>query len=819
MRRPRSLCALLRLALVAAAVLAAPAPSGAQVPLPGTAASAPTEDGGEAAPPDPRARLASVSEAVAADLEDARNRLARLEEEVAARVAASQAATPASTAPASASGTTTGEAPEVPSVADEDPDAPALEAARDLVAEQVQLLETTALLIDQEVAALDSASGQRDEKANLEEALEDLRSTGPEEKPPYSYLLVDQLRDELEGLRLRGEGRETAEELAVAARDAAHDQVEEAEAERRRLKEALDGLGEDAGGPQRLQAAEAHRRAVHQARLASERHQLRELELAAEQRGGEIHGLQEALVRERIAWIEPKARFRPEDRDARLAQLGKAREAIRKRRGDSQQRLKTLTVAWTKVKARIDGSAEPPAKLVEEEKTRHLEIRMRQLEVGYMNKWLTWLDSREEAWKRRWQLREGAEEEVPPEQMTAWRRAAEASLEELTREHRVQSVRLHDLRKELLEVENSLEATASTGGDVSWWANQRVQLREKLLDLSDEHLEHVEESRRDHEKLRRVLLERAPPVLGFDGLALARDALVAGWRFELLSVDDRPITIGKVLVALLLLVLGFFLAGRGSAAAGRTLRRRFEVEEGVAASFESVVFYALLCVATLLSLNTAGVPLTIFTFVGGALAIGIGFGSQHLINNFISGLFLLLERPIRVGDLVEVGGALGRVVRIGSRCTEIRTPNGVEILVPNSSFLDSSVVNWTRRDDQVRLSVLVGVAYGSDIRQVEALLQQVAAEHPQVLEDPAPVVLFQDFGASSLDFELQVWMRLTRKTNRWKILSDLRFEIDRLFAEASIEIPFPQRDLHLDAAAPLPVRVVAEAGPPGEDEG
>jgi small-conductance mechanosensitive channel len=212
-----------------------------------------------------------------------------------------------------------------------------------------------------------------------------------------------------------------------------------------------------------------------------------------------------------------------------------------------------------------------------------------------------------------------------------------------------------------------------------------------------------------------------------------------------------------------------------------------------------------------LALDLVKIPLTVFAFLGGALAIGFGFGAQVLIKNFISGVMLLIERPIKVGDIVQIGDIVGAVTNISIRSSTIRTTDGIETLIPNSVFVESNVTNWTYSSPRVRRSVKVGVAYGSDTRKVGDTLLAVAERHGQVLKDPAPRVIFEDFGADGLAFSLEFWIDYAKGADSRLIASDLRFMIEKALAEAGIGIPFPQRDLHVDASAPLRVEVVSRA--------
>ena len=221
-----------------------------------------------------------------------------------------------------------------------------------------------------------------------------------------------------------------------------------------------------------------------------------------------------------------------------------------------------------------------------------------------------------------------------------------------------------------------------------------------------------------------------------------------------------------------------------------------------------MLYYFALLFIILFALRTVNIPLTVFTLFGGAIAIGVGFGAQNLINNFISGFILMVERPVKIGDVIEVENNYGVVEDIGTRCTRVRTPGNMHILVPNSSFLEKNIINWTLADLEIRAQITVGVVYGSDTRKVKQLTLQAAKEHDKVLDFPEPFVLFSDFGDNSLVFDLYFWVRIKRIMDRRAIESDIRFRIDNLFREAGIVIAFPQRDVHLDTLKPLDVRVV-----------
>jgi small-conductance mechanosensitive channel len=228
---------------------------------------------------------------------------------------------------------------------------------------------------------------------------------------------------------------------------------------------------------------------------------------------------------------------------------------------------------------------------------------------------------------------------------------------------------------------------------------------------------------------------------------------------------------------------------------------RTSLDEGQRYAFAHIIGYLVYLFGLLLGLQLVGLNLSNLVLLGSAIGIGLGFGLQNIANNFVSGIILLTERPIRVGDRVEVSGTNGDVVRIGARSTWVRTNDNVVIIIPNSEFINNRVTNWTANDRQVRFSYPVGVSYGSDPEYVRRILVEVALAHRDVLANPGPEVLFAGFGESSLDFQLRVWT-VTRVQTPLPLGSELYYAIFAAFREHGIEIPFPQRDLHLKTVSP-----------------
>jgi small-conductance mechanosensitive channel len=280
-------------------------------------------------------------------------------------------------------------------------------------------------------------------------------------------------------------------------------------------------------------------------------------------------------------------------------------------------------------------------------------------------------------------------------------------------------------------------------------------------------------------------------------------------RFPLFSLSGRPVTL-LALFALLVTVVVSVLAGLiARRALQRLLLRRGTAEKGLAYALGRIAQYVVVVSGVLFGLDNVGLSLTTLATVGAVLTVGIGFGLQNIAQNFISGLILLLERPVQQGDFVSIGDLIGRVDEIALRATRVISRDGVAVIVPNSVLITATVINLSAGMPNYRARVKVGVAYGSDLAKVRDLLLELAAAHEEVLADPAPHVFFRAFGDSSLDFELTVW--LADPQHDPYVTSDLRFAIDAAFRLRGIEIPFPQRELHFRADAAGAPGVVAAA--------
>ena len=295
------------------------------------------------------------------------------------------------------------------------------------------------------------------------------------------------------------------------------------------------------------------------------------------------------------------------------------------------------------------------------------------------------------------------------------------------------------------------------------------------------------------------------------------------WNTEIFHLNDSvfingeviqrpsPVTLGMMLSALLILIIGGLLSAASSRWIRSHLSARFSLDANTGTIIQKFSNALLLVCIILIALAVVKIPLTIFALLGGAAAIAVGFGSQQLVNNLISGIILLFERPIRIGDIIDVGTYAGTVTSIGTRCSQLRRADGVEILIPNSVILQGTVVNWTLTDSHVRQEILVGINYGSPVEKALEIIAQVAKSHPDVLKNGDANVFFHDFGADAIVLRLLYWVDKQVIGSAHRVPSELRLSIYNALSAAGIGLAFPQRDIHLATAAPISVQVLPPA--------
>ena len=667
-------------------------------------------------------------------------------------------------------------------------------------------------------------------------AEKDLKAwTGLAEKPPYSIMLADRLRaerhaagTELEGLRGRQELlRQTTEDLRERLKQArqqlrqATEKSERAGSESQQVQLAWER--ENAGLVVRLmETALGHQdtlrqvidaeAAIAQFGLDLAQRKLEQVVAATQFTAADMEQVRTALTAERdalVAETERMAQEYPRLHEATRA-VREASESLRSRggrKGETQAqylaRLSRLEQDLELKQARLDAAAG------------HIE-RLRDGLALNRTRGLLWearFDGLDKADSRSRQLARDA-----AEKMLVFLSAQKKQMEQIYKSasNRVSDIESRMENAELPALNSHLRELQKVYGEHTVDIQRTLVALDANLSLAQQML--VEFGGGNNTQ--RSWAERRA-----EWSSVAAGYAAAFWNFELIAVEDtlevdgkqvvgtRSVTIGKVLLALTLIVAGYALALLAARFLARMLVRFFGWQPTHAGILRSWVLAIELLLLVVIVMFWVKIPLTVFAFLGGAVAIGLGFGMQTMMKNLISGLMVLGERPFRIGDLVEVGGIRGNVTNIGLRASTITDVNGIETIIPNSTFIEQNLTNWTYTSGRVRFNVKVGVAYGSPVRTVTQLLEEIAGRHGKVLKNPAPEVLVEDFAGDAMVFSLYYWLDVRAGTPARQVASDLRAMIESGFAAQGIAIPYAQRDVHLDASSPLPVRLVPEPEP------
>jgi potassium-dependent mechanosensitive channel len=638
------------------------------------------------------------------------------------------------------------------------------------------------------------------ERQEKQEELKLLRSAGPSTPPPYSFLTLESLRDQLAAEMHRQESLDA--EIATTGNlfDLVRQTHDQRDRERRAARDAL----KRNHNPQtvtRLNAAVDT--TVLTASVAEETMHLRSVQLEEHKIELEINTIRCEYLEEQIRLIAEQVAFPESDLQKIVEKLNESEVGLKQQIEATNSALEDVQQKWAEAKGRLDQNPGDPIVEVAYEAWQ-VARDSRQKEVAALNQRLAEIAILRTLWQHRYAVFNTT---VAAEEMVKWREQVESFSGRLNQARRLADLDFEQCRTELALLESRRNKARQQDSQLAGWLDFQADQLKHLMGTHAKVFLELESSA--------VLLDRfsteLDAALGIEKeqrfLARACQWAVTAWNYEITAVADEPITVRKLAGALIFLLVGWGISRTVSRVIGRRVLPRFGLDGGNASAVQTIAFYLLFVLFGYFSLELIGVPLTVFAFFGGAMAIGVGFGSQNILNNFISGLILLFERPIRVGDLVEIDGVYGNIEHVGARSTRVKTGSNLEMIIPNSRFLENNVTNLTLSDERFRASVCVGVAYGSPTRTVSQLLERAVLEHSEVLKSPDPIILFKDFADNSLNFEVHFWIRMRTQMQRQRVESDVRHTIDDLFDEAGIVIAFPQRDVHLNATAPIEVRL------------
>jgi potassium efflux system protein len=663
------------------------------------------------------------------------------------------------------------------------------------------------------LTALKKKNTLEKEEALLQEKVRSQQQIALSKNPPYSLSFYDTILDKLITDDHKRETATLGISLADKALEEARSKLEESRQDLRKYKEELEAIepGKDTANLKwaytQAQLELELSQAIYNLQRTTKQNLSIEVRLAKQNAD---------VTQQNLVWVSKNLHFDNADLEKQIEDINRNKEELKKRLKDQLRGQMKVETAWLQAQERLANTKKKAdialAKAGLEAVDADREASQQLLEQT--EDMLNLLNQQEQVWKNRYGLVKG---EADSEKINAWKKEIEAGKVKIERTLRLQEsyqnslqLQITSLEKQLLdqgyskdlrrELENRLSAlrTLARGGlEYLSMMQATLQLNRRLLDEIANEREQVD------------LWKKLTTVMG---------KVKNIWNLELWVIDEHGVTVKKLAMALITLIIGFVFVRKLILFWIRGLLARVHMKETTSAAVEKIINYFIIFLIILFALRVVNIPLTLFTFLGGAVAIGVGFGAQNLINNFISGFIVMAEQPIKIGDLIEIEGTFAMVEEIGARCTRIRTSGNVQILVPNSSFLEKNIINWTLSDKEVRAQVTVGVIYGSPVREVERIMLRVAGEHKKVRTVPKPFVLFNDFGDNALIFDLYFWISMNRIMDRRIIESDIRFRIDELFREAGIVIAFPQRDVHLDAQKPLEFRIVKDEDVSGSIE-
>ena len=678
-----------------------------------------------------------------------------------------------------------------------------------------QLQERTARLRELDsvyqrlLTALNKKKILEKEAALLKEKVQTQQQITLSEKPPYSLSFYDTILDKLISDDNKKETAILEISLADKALEDAGSKLDESQQDLRKYKENLAAMDPGKVTAKLKWELEQARLKLEISQAIFDLQRTTKQNLSIEVRLSKQYseGTQQNLV-----WVSKNLQFDNADLEKQIEAINRNRDELQKRLKDQLSRQITVENAWLRAQERLSSAriktdiALAKARLEAADANREASQRLLEQSEDMLNL----LNQQEQVWKNRYAIVKGG---VDPEKIDAWKKEIEAGKVKIQRIVRLQESYQNSLQPQITALEKQLS-------DHGYSKDLRRELENRLSaleTLARGGLEYLSMLQATLQLNQRFLDEMANKREHFDLWAELSDLtskIQNIWNMELWVIDEHGVTVKKLVMALITLIIGLMFVKRIIILWIRRLLVRTPMKETTSAAVEKITNYVVVFLIVLFALRVVNMPLTLFTFLGGAVAIGVGFGAQNLINNFISGFIIMAEQPIKIGDLIEIEGNFAMVEEIGARCTRIRTGGNVQILVPNSSFLEKNIVNWTLSDKEVRAQVTIGTIYGSPVREVERIMLQVADEHKKIRRAPKPFVLFNDFGESALIFDLYFWISMNRIMDRRIIESDIRFRIDELFREAGIVIAFPQQDVHLDTQKPLEFRIVKDQGDP-----
>ena len=634
--------------------------------------------------------------------------------------------------------------------------------------------------------------------------LENQLKSPPAVEKACTFTELDRMKDDLAAEQARAvllaDKLATAKASVVRAQSA----LDEAEVKRRQAQAAYESGKE---GTHAAELAAAAERTRHDAELAGETLELRKNEVAREQLAQEVQKLSEQVRKELVARMSPQVVFKEADYQDQIDEIKKSQDSATNALSQAQASLRNIEFERAKTQKQLEDAAGADRLLLTEKLEAQNCTRLRlNEEIDSLSQRLQQLSELQIAWHRRYEIATSDKSNDDRDvylQRKAQQKKTKAEISELASGLRIQILKMRELRSSLASVAKKADAAAKGPVDVlSWIQEQRSQL-EDTLRLYDQKLVTIETSRRVHEKL---LEEISANLQSLTPASIALSAwykFQEAWNYSFMRVNKEPITVGMAIKGLATLVLGWMLARFVSAMVAYRVLKRFRLSKDATSAIRSLVFYSVLAGVCLEAMHMVNVDLTAFTILGGALAIGVGFGSQALINNFIGGLIMLAERPVRLGERITFDGTDGIVEDVGFRCTKLRTNSDHLLTIPNSTLVNQSIENIDRRRT-IRRKMNIPVTYnlsretlGAAVQAIRDVLEEREIReriHPIIgFEEYLPRVFFSEFASESLTIQVVYWYAPADWWSYMEHSERVNFRIMEEFARLGIDFAFPSK--------------------------
>jgi small-conductance mechanosensitive channel len=671
-------------------------------------------------------------------------------------------------------------------------------------AHEVAFLQTRDAILAQRSAVEQQVKDLNSRKARIESQL---KSPPAPDKPP-TFADLDRMRDDLATAQAKDALLADKLETATTNQERAQAALDESQVKCRQAQSAYES-GKD--GPKAAELSAAADRARRDVELATDTLTLRKSELARGQLAKDVQQLSVKLMQDKVERTKPLVTLSKEDYEQQINDITKLQESTKSSLSRAESDMGATEVEITALKKQQDAAAGADRALIGEKIAAQYRTRQRASEeVESFSQQMQQLGELRQAWHWRYELasvqRDPNDQEVY-QQLKSQQKETRRILEELSSGLRIQILTMKNLRSDLASVVKKANDAAKAPAELQSYIQEQQDQIETTLKINDQRIVSIETVRRVHEKLLDELNENLKALTPTSVALGAWYQFEQVWNHPYMSAEKGPITVGMTVKALATLALGWMLSRFLSVLVAYRVLKRFHLSKDATSAIRSLVFYLMLIGVVLEAMHMVNIDLTAFTILGGALAIGVGFGSQALINNFIGGLIMLAERPVRLGERIIFGGTDGVVEDVGFRCTKLRTSSDHLLTIPNSTLVNESIENIDRRRT-IRRKLNIAVTYNisraalaSAVDAIRKILEEKEIReriHPIIgFEEFSPKVFFSEFAAESLNIQIVYWYAPADWWGYMEHCQRVNFRIMEEFERMGIDFAFPSKTAYV----------------------